>query len=305
MTETIYNGGKDMQIFFPAVNKELDRIDPEFINEWEGASLSFPCALFWYGNGELLLSKVSSLSKKRTGVGILRSWMMRPKEYKGLYEAFRNKETILLTKPEEYETLHFFPNIYPYLQQDTAKSYFFPSVSESDVKALSTFESGRFMVKDYVKSAKTTDFPKSFPTSLTEEEFRDILTLFQEKRGAKFTGGFCVKEFLPLKRYGESVNEFRVFYLEGVPLTIQRNSGQPFFTKDVPMEMVLKYANLPSPFYTVDFAETDEGFVVIEAGDGQVSGLSERQDIREFFHKMSVVLQDRERAHDPEEERDE
>lgn len=48
-----------------------------------------------------------------------------------------------------------------------------------------------------------------------------------------------------------------------------------------------RYENLKSPYYTVDYAElTDGRWVVIEAGDGSVSGLSEGQDYGQYFRAL-------------------
>ena len=48
-----------------------------------------------------------------------------------------------------------------------------------------------------------------------------------------------------------------------------------------------KYTHLNSKFYTIDFAELQDGsWIVIEAGDGSVSGLSDFQDYDEFFRKL-------------------
>ena len=52
-----------------------------------------------------------------------------------------------------------------------------------------------------------------------------------------------------------------------------------------------KYKSLGSPFYTIDYAETSDGcWKVIEAGDGQVSGLSENQDYGAFFRAIFYGL---------------
>ena len=48
-----------------------------------------------------------------------------------------------------------------------------------------------------------------------------------------------------------------------------------------------KYRNLASPFYTVDYAELEDGsWKIVEAGDGSVSGLSEGQDYEHFFRTL-------------------
>ncbi|MEO5297120.1 ATP-grasp domain-containing protein [Enterococcus cecorum] len=59
------------------------------------------------------------------------------------------------------------------------------------------------------------------------------------------------------------------------------------FTTQPPRELVEKYQYLPSPFYTVDYAGLAGGsWIVIEAGDGQVSGLSDHQDRAAFMSSL-------------------
>ena len=89
---------------------------------------------------------------------------------------------------------------------------------------------------------------------------------------------------MDLRKYGERTNEWRVFYLNGNIISVSKNSGQPDFASEVPKSLIEKYKNLPSPFYTVDYAELANGnWKILEAGDGQVSGLSDRQDAMAFF----------------------
>lgn len=88
-----------------------------------------------------------------------------------------------------------------------------------------------------------------------------------------------LEEYLDLKKYGTQTNEYRVFYINHEPATIRRNSGQGNYTPMPPKELIDKYRNLDSNYYTVDYAElTDDSWLIIEAGDGEVSGLSEHQN---------------------------
>ena len=78
-----------------------------------------------------------------------------------------------------------------------------------------------------------------------------------------------------------------MFYANGEILTISRNSGQAKYTHTPPTELIEKYRGLESVFYTVDFAELDNGeWIIIEVGDGGVSGLSDFQDYEEFYRKL-------------------
>ncbi len=102
-----------------------------------------------------------------------------------------------------------------------------------------------------------------------------------------------MKEFLSLKFYGERTNEYRVFYANGEIVSISRNSGQENFTPEPPKELVEKYRNLPSIYYTIDFAELADGtWKIMEAGDGSVSGLSEFQDAEQYFRALYYALND-------------
>ena len=70
-----------------------------------------------------------------------------------------------------------------------------------------------------------------------------------------------------------------------------RNSLQMNTTPEPPNDLILKYTNLNSPFYTIDYAEKEDGsWIVVETGDGQVSGISEGQDYEAFFRALYHAL---------------
>ena len=95
------------------------------------------------------------------------------------------------------------------------------------------------------------------------------------------------KEYLDLKTYGDKTNEYRVFYINHEVATVCRNSGQGNYTPEPPEELIEKYKGLDSSYYTVDYAETVYGsWKIIEAGDGQVSGLSEGQNYEYYFRTL-------------------
>ena len=50
---------------------------------------------------------------------------------------------------------------------------------------------------------------------------------------------------------------------------------------------IKKYANLPSNYYTIDYAQLeDDSWIIIECGDGQVSGLSDSQDYLIYYKNL-------------------
>ena len=113
------------------------------------------------------------------------------------------------------------------------------------------------------------------------------MEVFYKYRGKLLTGGICIKEFLDLKQYGEKTNEYRVFYINHEIATICRNSGQGNYTPEPPKELIEKYRNLDSLYYTVDYAELEDAtWRIVEAGDGEVSGLSDNQDYEQYFRAL-------------------
>lgn len=279
-----------MTILFPSSYMSGSRVDEAFEREYEAAlEAGLDIMLFnqclWDEKREILLNR------KESAQALYRGWMMKPEDYKAFYDRLSASGVSLCTAPGQYETMHIFPNIYPLLEEDTPRMLVFPLHSRLDVGEIGK-KLGDFFVKDYVKSAKNTDFPAYFEKDISQEEFDCWMNRFYELRGELLTGGILAKQYVNLKKYGECTNEYRVFYLHGRILSISRNSLQPNYAAELPGNLAEKYAGLPSPFYTVDYAEKDDGkWIVIEAGDGGVSGLSEGQDYRAFFRAVKIVLE--------------
>ena len=73
----------------------------------------------------------------------------------------------LVVNSNAYKKLHEFVNVYRIIRNDTAPMMKFLLYTRIDVEFIkSTF--GRFMVKDYVKSVKGSDFPVYFDSSITQ-----------------------------------------------------------------------------------------------------------------------------------------
>ena len=222
---------------------------------------------------------------------IYRGWMMKSEMYADFYNRLRKNNIFLITPPDAYRKMHEFPYIYSELGSDTAQMLIYNNPDEVDIREIRA-KFHQFMIKDYVKSVKNTDFPVCLSADIDEWELHKRLQQFLSYRGTLYTGGICIKEYLNLKKYGNKTNEYRVFYINGSAATVSRNSGQAEYVPQPPKELIMKYQNLSSPFYTVDYAQlTDESWKIIETGDGQVSGLSDNQDIRHFYRMLSVCTE--------------
>lgn len=275
-------------ILFPSSYFGIRKVDEDMQAEYDAVLNTglFDVIIFgyedWFSKGKITLSK---RPEERT-IAIYRGWMMKPDQYEQFYNALLDNNIELVTSPDDYAAMHVFPNVYEAVKDDTAKMMVFPLHEDLPCDVLRR-EFSRFMVKDYVKSVKGTDFPKYFDSSVNQDELNHWMETFYKYRGNLLTGGICVKEYLDLKRYGNQTNEFRVFYINHEVATISRNSGQTNMTMNPPDDLIQKYRNLPSIYYTVDYAELADGtWRVIEAGDGSVSGLSENQDYEAYFRAL-------------------
>jgi len=239
----------------------------------------------WVNEGTLTLNEKPLVMRK----AIMRGWMMKPDVYENFYNTLLANNIELVTSPTEYRQMHIFPNAYHLFGNDTALMKIYPLHEQINVEELKD-QFKRFMIKDFVKSVKGTDFPKYFDDSVTQEKFDEWMQVFYKYHGNLLTGGICVKEFLDLKFYGNRPNEYRVFYACNETLSVSRNSGQQEYTPEPPKELIEKYKNLCSSYYTVDYAELADGtWKVIEAGDGSVSGLSENQKAEQYFRALYYI----------------
>ena len=275
-------------ILFPSSYFDCAKVDEDLSQEFAAVLETgfYQTALFdyskWFDQGILSLKNAPC----KPHAAIYRGWMMDPQQYENFYHLLLKHNIELVTTPSSYNLMHLFPNVYNYLAEDTARLKIYPLHSPIDVEELKK-EFHRFMVKDFVKSVKGTQFPKYFDSMVTQSEFDQWMDVFYKYRGDLLTGGIVVKEFLDLKFYHTHSNEYRVFYMNHRPAVIAQNSDQPPDAPFPPQNLIEKYSALDSPFYTVDYAElTDGSWRIIETGDGGVSGIPESCDYIQFFQEL-------------------
>lgn len=286
-------------ILFPrdyfAANSPNDNFDLEFAAV--KASEGLEAALFNFDefieDAPLMISNSSGHFPKLL---IYRGWMMKPAQYERLYIELVKFGFEPLVKPSDYEMTHCFPNVAKKLEGQTPHYAVFPEergvVSVDATLVNKTFK--RFMVKDYVKSLKNTSFPICIETPVSQGELDSYVEEFIDRRGELFTGGIVLKEFVDLKRYDGVANEWRQFFFDSRSVALARNSQQPESTAMPPEEYLSSRNVLKFPFYTVDYAELENGsWTIIEVGDGQVSGLAESDNPMRFYEALSRVLQSR------------
>ena len=166
-------------ILFPSSYFDITKVDEDLLGEYEAVRATglFKVVLFgydkWINEGKLKIHDAPFEMQR----AIYRGWMMKPEQYERFYHQLLEKNIRLVTEPALYELMHVFPNVYSLLQEDTPKMEVFPLHEQIDVEQLKgSFQ--RFMVKDFVKSVKGTDFPRYFDKTDTQIEFDNWMEIF-------------------------------------------------------------------------------------------------------------------------------
>ena len=248
-------------------------------------------------------------------VAIYRGWMMTPTRYQWFYEALWERGFRLINSPEEYRYCHELPQWYDDFKGATPKSKWFEPTPELgfELHDIATrvhckLGSGPYIVKDYVKSRKHEWDEACFIRDGGAIE--DVTRRFLELQGDSLAGGLVYRRFAPIRRVGTHPksgapihNEIRSWTFCGAPLTSHTYWGPDEGGADITMpgglisvvdlsgkgsvKQPLMGWRVKSNFYTMDLAEHEHGgWVIIELGDGQVSGLPEHVDAREFYRGL-------------------
>ncbi len=219
-------------------------------------------------------------------VAVYRGWMLHPRDYRLLAAALQRRGVELFVSPASYKAAHWLPKAYPHVAPHSPDARWLKvRAGEVDWDAVQTMTasfSGPLLVKDYVKSQKHYwDEACFIPDAQNWPAVRRVVERFIELQG-ELEGGLVFREFVPLVKLGQHVTgtplslEERVFVVAGEPvlrLPYWSDVDYPDVRADLtPLLETLR--GFPSPFFTVDLAKTVDGpWVIIEVGDGQVSGL--------------------------------
>ncbi|MBD1491203.1 ATP-grasp domain-containing protein [Weissella confusa] len=281
----------------------LNNREPDFDykNEYEAAKRYFTVVLI---NQEKLFDRneVSVNLKISNGdVVIYRGWMLKPTQYALLVAYVTHHGGRMFTDQSAYEYTHLLPN---WMQGDGS---YVPAVWTEDLsdaairKMLSRF-SGAVTIKDYVKSRKF-EWSDAFyiPDVADEQNALRVIHNFISRQGDDLVGGLVIREFVDLKSIGEHpqshtpiFEEYRVFYMQRKPLVIidyWRNDVVELSETD--LHIINRVTEqVASDFYTVDFVRSIDGkLIVMEMGDGQVSGL-QNYDEQRFYDAIKERLLD-------------
>jgi len=274
------------KILFPCDPCKSDRVDSNFENELKISNLLGFEALGY--DHDLLADegkiKFSNIKEGNYRV-ILRGWMLTPTEYEKLFKSLSERGHYLYTNPGAYAQCHYLKNSYKFIEPYTAKTLFSDKFDKETLgEMFDQFPDG-IVLKDYVKSEKFIPGLFRIPKETTHEQLEDVVNRFIEARGKLFNEGVAFREFVELKKYAGEVNEWRIFVFKGKVAAAEQNSNIDSALIDLPkppenlINAVAYAMRAASVFYTVDFAEKENGgWMVVETGDGQVSGLAPNQN---------------------------
>jgi len=274
-----------MMFLLPSEPLNTSKVDSDFKNEWE-ALTKMDFKVFLYDHDQFVRYRqlISNIDFSQSGQIILRSWMLKESEYQELHSILHRNKIQLINTTEQYLNCHYYPNVYKHIKDLSPNSIWFDEIDPSIVDICRKHLDSDIIIKDYVKSEKGDDEIFLLSKSLNATEFFERVQKFKESRGSLFNKGIVFKQYVSLRKYGTKTNEWRVFVYEGKVISVSQNTELGYgqnpditFLKDI-------IPNIDSNFYTIDIAELDDDrWIILECGDGQVSGLSPGQDEWSFY----------------------
>ena len=227
--------------------------------------------------------------------------MIQPDKYKSLYQGLLKKQIKLINTPEEYKTCHYLPSSYEFIKEST------PSINWMEIKGSVDFEKifeltdnfkdDPIIVKDYVKSQKHNWAEACFITKASDKDLvKKVVSRFIDLQGEGLNVGLVFRKFEELEfltNHSKSkmplTKEFRLFFLNGRIIQIFNYWDEGDYGDTKPdlraFEEIGK--EVKSKFFTMDIAKKKDGdWIVMELGDGQVSGLPDNADKSEFYRTV-------------------
>ncbi len=275
-----------MIFLLPCDPLDSKKVDYDFQREFNAiVSLGFKVNL--YDHDQLVdhnafISNIDNRNGKHSV--ILRSWMLKENQYDFLYKSLASRNLYLINTPEQYLNCHYYPNVYDKIKKFSPKSTWFENISNESIIHHRDIMGCDVIIKDYVKSEKYSSDLFMLSKSLSNEEFCSKVNEFKLSRGKLFNRGIVFKEFLDLKKFGEKTNEFRLFVYNKKVISTSQNTELGFGTSpnlDFLNDII---QSIDSNLYTIDIAELDSGeWIILETGDGSVSGLASGQDEFIFY----------------------
>lgn len=290
-------------LLFPADSLERSQVERDYQPEWLAAqNVGFETALFDFDGlrrGEpmpFVLRRVPQSGAPRTL--IYRGWMLRAEEYTRLFEGLEKRGWKMIQDPVAYRFAHHLPENYVLWRAQMPETVWlererFEREREIDFAPIfemtKPFGSGAVVLKDWVKSQKH-DWSGAYfiPDASDQTRVRRVVNRFLQLTGEGLTGGLVFRRFAALREIAGQTIEWRSFWFDGKPMSLA-----PHFLHSDELEApdLTRFEELAqrarSRFFSLDLAQTEAGdWMVIEMGDGGVSGLPAGENVREWYRAL-------------------
>lgn len=289
---------------------EPNKVDPDFETEYLAAKQNGITPLL-FNYDDLVDPERSNFATKKIKpaeniqLTIYRGWMLTPKDYSALYSALLAKNYRLINTPGEYRNCHYLPDSLKYISLHTPKTIFQKLENDRSIDLLieqsGTFGNNSVIIKDYVKSEKhdwdTACFIKD---ASDKDKLKQTILNLISLRGKFLNEGIVIREFISLKAltlHSKSgmplTEEYRLFFLNKQLIGIydywEEGSYMPERPDVKAFEEIAE--TIDSKFFSMDIARKETGeFVIIELGDGQVSGLPDTVNTVNFYTNLKQGL---------------
>ena len=283
---------KNLNFIFCSHPLNKKSVDEDYMEEYQAAGLNHSCALFSYE--DLEVGKLSLYGEDIKGLTIYRGWMMSPNMYENFYNLLLERGIQLINTPKEYAKYHLLPGWYKDFERFTPFSIWSESKNIEDALKLTDGLGGAFIIKDYVKSRKHEWYDACFIKDIRDKENTEkIINNFINRQGSNLEGGVVLRKFESLKSIGNHKDsgmpiceEYRVFVFKGEILIADNywsENEEVNISEDEYVWIESIASKIESNFVTIDLArKTDGNLIIMEMGDGQVSGL-QQMDTYEFY----------------------
>lgn len=281
----------DLTFLFPADPLNPHEPDTDYAEEYHAAGLVTNVSLIDLDlllvQGKLKVNRDLSLST----LIVYRGWMLTPEKYILLQDLINDAGARLLTDGNAYKATHLLPS-WAHHANTLKSAWTFDLKDEALVNLLSQF-SGPVTVKDFVKSRKYEwDAAFFIPEARDYQQALTVIHNFIQHQAENLVGGIVIREFVPLLRTGTHLREnlpmfeeYRVFYWRSSPFVIidYWNHNLKYLDESDQLFIRENGRDINSPFFTIDFARKPDGsLIIMEIGDGQVSGLQD-YDVNHFY----------------------
>lgn len=277
-------------------------VEPDYQVEFDAAKESgFETELFSFeelidGNLNSSLKFIKSCDKLE--YGIYRGWMITPKIYENFYNGLLKKNIQLINNPSEYEHCHYLPSSYEKISDLTPKSNWTKDLSKANIiKLADEFGDRPIILKDFVKSEKHNWENACFiPKASDKDKVEQVVNQFLELRGDYLNEGIVFREFVELEFLTDHsksgmplTKEFRIIFFNKKVIQVYNYWDEGSYDSETPdIDLFTNISNqIESNFFTMDVAKKKNGdWIIMELGDGQVAGLPENANKKEFYKEI-------------------